>query len=135
MLGIGGDMVATPSGTRCHMDRRCTGIAQRSRRGAQRGTGGDHVVHQQHAPSRRTGAALEARTGQPCFPARARLRCPADPPEQSQRTHAQGLGGGPSQRLGLVETPGSPVRCRGRRPSHCVNGCCLTSGIHMSKRQ
>ena len=135
MLGIGGVAVATPSSTRCHMDRRCTGTHQGSRRCAQRGTGGDHVVHQQDPASRRAGTAIEARTHQPCFPARTRLRCPADPPEQSQRTRAQGLGGGPSQRFGLVEAPGSPVRCRGRRPSHCVNGCCLTSGIQMSKRQ
>jgi len=69
MLGIGTDAVATPSSTRCHMDGRCTGIGQRSRRGPQRGTGGDHVVHQQNPASRRAGAAPEARTCQSLVPA------------------------------------------------------------------
>ncbi len=62
MLGIGGVAVATPSSTRCHMDSRCTGIGQRSSRGAQRGTGGDHIVHQQDPASRCAGAAIEARS-------------------------------------------------------------------------
>ena len=135
MLGIGTDAVATPSSTRCHMDCRRTGIGQRSRRCAQRGTGGDHVVHQQNPASRRAGAALEARTRQPCLPARARLCRPADPPQQPHRTHAQRLGGGPRQRLRLIKPPRPPVRPGGRRPGDGVDARCLISRAQMSKRQ
>ena len=65
MLGNGGDAVATPSSTRCHMDGHCTGIHQRSRCRPQRGSGGDDVVDEQDPTSASGSAAFETRTCQP----------------------------------------------------------------------
>ena len=71
MLGNRREAVATPSGTRCHMNCSRTGIYQRGRSCPQRGARGDHVVYEQDPPLRRASAALKAGARQPRFPARA----------------------------------------------------------------
>ena len=121
MLGTCGDAVATPSCTRCHMDGGGTGTLQRSGRRRQRGPGREHIVDEQYPATNRTRSAYEARPGQPRRTSGARLRGRSDTPQQPRRTDLQRLGGGTRQRFCLIETAGSAMSGRRRRPGDCVN--------------
>ena len=129
----GGDAPVDRGGSAMHARRRCRHPAGPTARPA-RGPGGDHVVHQQHAQSRR-GDRRGTTAAQPGRPAATRLWAAVAAVEQAPAGHAELPGHRPGEQLGLVEARARrPRAALVRRPGDEVERAPLAAARGSSRR-